>query len=437
MIPAIHIERLGLVNQPNSYSEFIPVYKNLINHDKFTIIAAMDPVSNPYAPGAGSPPPELAGRDELSSAVSVALKRLRIGRPAKSVLLVGLRGVGKTVLLGRMRTDADARGMTTLWVEAPEGRSLPAMLAPQLRVALLTLSRNERAKELAARALRGLAGFAQALKVRYQDIEVALDFEPEPGLADNSDLEQDLQALLEVAGLAAREAATALVVFVDELQYVEEDELASLITALHRTVQRSLPVVLVGAGLPQLRARMGRAKSYAERLFDFPDVGPLPPEAARYAIEKPARDEGVEIESDALDRIVAETHGYPYFLQEWGKHSWDAADESPIDLDDVETASRTAVATLDASFFRVRFDRLTPLEKRYLRAMAELGAGPHRSGEISGQLGREVTSLAPTRSQLIAKGMVWSPGHGDTAFTVPLFDGFMRRIMPGEEWKSG
>ena len=243
--------------------------------------------------------------------------------------------------------------------------------------------------------------------------------------------------MLEVAGLAASEAATVLVVFVDELQYVQEDELASLITALHRIAQRKLPVVLVGAGLPQLRARMGRAKSYAERLFEFSNVGPLPPEASRHAIEKPARDEGVEITSDALDRIVAETQGYPYFLQEWGKHAWDAADESPIDLDDVETASLTAVATLDASFFRVRFDRLTPLEKRYLRAMAELGAGPHRSGEISDQLGRAVISLAPTRNQLIAKGMVWSPGHGDTAFTVPLFDGFMRRIMPGEDWKSG
>ena len=361
----------------------------------------MDPVSNPYAPGAGSPPPELAGRDELRSAVSVALKRLRIGRPAKSVLLVGLRGVGKTVLLDRMRLDADAGGMTTFWVEAPENRSLPAILAPQLRAALLKLSRNERAKELATRALRGLAGFARALKVRYQDIEVALDFDPEPGLADNGDLEQDLQALLEVAGLAAREAATALVLFIDELQYVEEDELASLITALHRTVQRSLPVVLVGAGLPQLRARMGRAKYYAERLFDFPDVGPLPPEASRHAIEKPARDEGVEITSDALDRIVAETQGYPYFLQEWGKHAWDAAAESPINLDDVATASLTVVAALDASFFRVRFDRLTPLEKRYLRAMAELGAGPHRSGEISDQLDRAVTSLAPTRNQLL------------------------------------
>lgn len=396
----------------------------------------MDPVRNPYAPGAGAPPPELAGRDDLRSAVDIALQRLRIGRPAKSVLLVGLRGVGKTVLLDRMRLEAEAAGLTTLWVEAPENRSLPAILAPQLRTALLGLSRNEQAKALATRALRGLAGFAGALKLRYQDIEVALDFDPEPGLADNGDLEQDLQALLEVTGTAANEADTALVLFVDELQYIDEDELSALIVALHRTVQRRLPVILVGAGLPQLRARMGRAKSYAERLFDFPEVGPLPPEVARFAIEKPALDEGVEIKSDALERIVVETQGYPYFLQEWGKHAWDVANESPISLDDVAAATKTAVAALDASFFRVRFDRLTPLEKRYLRAMAELGPGPLRSGEIAEQLGREVTSLAPARSQLIAKGMVWSPGHGDTAFTVPLFDGFMRRIAPGNDWKS-
>ena len=396
----------------------------------------MDPVRNPYAPGAGSPPPELAGRDDLQRIVEIALQRLRIGRPAKSLLLVGLRGVGKTVLLDQMRLDADAAGMTTLWAEAPENRSLPAMLTPHLRTALLKLSRNEQAKALATRALRGLAGFANALKLKYQDIEVGLDFAPEIGLADNGDLEQDLQALLEVTGLAAKKAETALVLFIDELQYVKEDELAALITALHRTVQRRLPVVLVGAGLPQLRARMGRAKTYAERLFDFPEVGPLPPEAAKFAIRKPAQDEGVEIEPDALERIVTKTHGYPYFLQEWGKHTWDAADDSPIMLDDVETASATAVAALDDSFFLVRFDRLTPAEKRYLRAMAELGSGPHRSGEIADQLGREVTSLAPTRSQLIAKGMVWSPGHGDTAFTVPLFDQFMRRIMPNDDWKS-
>jgi AAA ATPase domain len=395
----------------------------------------MDPVRNPYAPGAGTPPPELAGRDELRKTIRIALERVRAGRPTKSVLMVGLRGVGKTVLLDRMRDDAEASGIHTIRVEAPESRSLPAILAPQLRQALLRLSRIGKAKELAQRALRGLAGFAKALKMKYQDIEVGFDFEPEPGLADNGDLEHDLQALLEVTGIAAKEAGTALAIFVDELQYVEEEELAALITALHRTAQRSLPVVLVGAGLPQLPGRMGRAKSYAERLFDFPQVGPLSEDAARIAIAKPASDQGVEVTDDALHRIFQETHGYPYFLQEWGKHAWDAADASPIALPDVELASEITVAALDESFFRVRFDRLTPLEKKYLRAMAELGPGPHRSGDISDQLNREVTSLGPTRGQLIAKGMIWSPSHGDTAFTVPLFDEFMRRIMPGDDWK--
>jgi hypothetical protein len=244
-----------------------------------------------------------------------------------------------------------------------------------------------------------------------------------------------LHALLESAGAAAQKAGTALAIFADELQYVKEEELAALITALHRTAQRRLPVVLVGAGLPQLRGRMGRAKSYAERLFDFPEIGPLSPEATELAIAKPARAQGVEVTQDALDLLVKETHGYPYFVQEWGKHSWDTACASPITRKDVEDASMTAIAALDESFFRVRFDRLTPAEKRYLRAMAELGPGPHRSGDIAEALGREVTSLGPTRNQLIAKGMIWSPHHGDTAFTVPMFDAFMRRIMPDDDWK--
>ena len=395
----------------------------------------MDPIKNPYAPGAGTPPPELAGRDELRETVRIALERVRAGRPTKSILMVGLRGVGKTVLLDRLRDDAEATGIQTLRVEAPESRSLPAILAPQLRQALLRLSRNEQAREFAQRALRGLAGFAKALKLKYQDIEVGLDFDPEPGLADNGDLEHDLQALLEVTGDAAKKAGTALVMFVDELQYVKEEELAAMITALHRTAQRSLPVVLVGAGLPQLPGKMGRAKSYAERLFDFPQIGPLPHDAARLAIAKPALDQGVVVEEDALDRIIQETRGYPYFLQEWGKHAWDAADASPITLQDVERATASAIAALDESFFRVRFDRLTPLEKKYLRAMAELGSGPHRSGDIAAQWSRAVTSLGPTRSQLIAKGMIWSPSHGDTAFTVPLFDEFMKRIIPDDDWK--
>jgi hypothetical protein len=350
--------------------------------------------------------------------------------------MVGLRGVGKTVLLDKLREDAEGSGLQTIRVEAPENRSLPAMLAPQLRQALLRLSRNEQARELAQRALRGLAGFAKALKVKYQDIEVGFDVEPEPGLADNGDLEHDLQALLEVVGAAAKRAGTALALFVDEMQYVEDEQLASLITALHRTAQRSLPVVLVGAGLPQLPGKMGRAKSYAERLFDFPQIGPLAPAAARLAITKPAEDQGVLVDADALTQIIQETHGYPYFLQEWGKHAWDAATRSPITAQDVKQATITAIAALDASFFRVRFDRLTPLEKRYLRAMAELGPGPHRSGDIADQLDREVTSLGPTRSQLIVKGMIWSPSHGDTAFTVPLFDEFMKRTIVSDDWKK-
>jgi predicted transcriptional regulator len=348
--------------------------------------------------------------------------------------MVGLRGVGKTVLLDRMRDDAEASGLATVRIEAPEGRSLPAILAPQLRQALLRLSRNERAKDLAVRALRGLAGFAKALKVSYADIAVGLDFEPEAGLADNGDLEHDLQDLLEASAQAAREANTALILFVDELQYVPEEQLAALIVALHRTAQRQLPVVLVGAGLPQLRGKMGHAKSYAERLFDFPEIGALPPAAAEIAIRKPAKDQGVEIEEDALQRIIRETRGYPYFLQEWGKHAWDSATGTSITRKDVELASKLAIAALDESFFRVRFDRLTPLEKKYLRAMADLGPGPHRSGDIAEKLDRKVTALGPTRNNLISKGMVWSPNHGDTAFTVPLFDEFMRRIMAGDDW---
>lgn len=396
----------------------------------------MDPIRNPFAPGAGTRPPELAGRDELLETIRVALERTRLQRPTKSVLMVGLRGVGKTVLLDRMRDDAEAVGIHTLRIEAPEGRSLPAIVAPGLRQSLLRLSRNEQAKDLAQRALRALAGFAKALKVKYRDIEVGFDFEPEPGLADNGDLEIDLQALLEAAGAAAQQATTALAMFLDEMQYVEEDELAALITALHRTAQRGLPAILVGAGLPQLRGRMGNAKSYAERLFDFPEIGPLSAEEAKLAIRKPVNDQDCEVTEEALDRIVEETRGYPYFVQEWGKHSWDAADASPITREDVDNASASAIAALDESFFRVRFDRLTPSEKRYLRAMAELGPGPHRSGDIAEALGREVTSLGPTRASLINKGMIYSPSHGDTAFTVPLFDEFMRRIMPGNDWRA-
>lgn len=394
----------------------------------------MDPVRNPFAPGAGTPPPELAGRDDLRERVRITLERIRAHRAAKSVLMIGLRGVGKTVLLDKIRMDAESANIHTMRAEAPEARSLPAILAPQLRQALLRLSREKKARDLARRALRGLAGFVGALRIKYDDIEVGLDLEPEPGLADNGDLEHDLQELLEVVGEAAARIDSVLAMFIDEMQYVREAELAALITALHRTAQRQLPVVLVGAGLPQLPGQFGRAKSYAERLFDFVTIGPLPPRDAETALVMPVRREGVAFSRRALDQVIKRTQGYPYFLQEWGSHCWDAADRSPISTPDVATASAIVVAALDEGFFRVRFDRLTPSEKKYLRAMAELGPGPHRSGDIAQVLHREVQSVAPVRSNLIKKGMVWSPSHGDTAFTVPIFDEFLKRIMPEDRW---
>lgn len=390
----------------------------------------MDAIKNPFSPGAGSPPPELAGRGTVRTAVDVCLARLQIGKQAKSVIMVGLRGVGKTVLLDQMLRDAEANGFHTLRIEAPENRSLPALLAPQIRLALLRLSKVDAAKDYAVRGLRALAGFAGKMKVTFNDIEVGLDFDAEPGLADNGDLEGDLTTLLEQVGLAAQQANTVLVIFIDELQYVKEEQLAALISALHRCSQKQLPVTVVGAGLPQLIGRMGEAKSYAERLFTFPFIGALEDKDARDAIEKPIQKEGAKIEKNAVDTIVTKTRGYPYFLQEWGKHSWDIAPQSPITNQDVINASATTIATLDESFFRVRFDRLTVAEKKYLRAMAALGSGPHRSGDIAEKLSRNVQSVAPVRSSLISKGMVWSPTHGDTAFTVPLFDEFMRRIMP-------
>ncbi len=396
----------------------------------------MSPLNNPFSPGAGTQPPELAGRDELRETLRVGMERTRRGLSAKCVVMTGLRGVGKTVLLDRVRLDAEDSGIQTLRIEAPEDRSLPAILLPELRQTLLRLSRIHAAKDLAERALRALAGFAKAMKVKFDDIEVGLDFEPEQGLADNGDLEQDLQMLMEAVGQAAAKADSAAVLFIDEVQYIREKEMAALITTLHRMAQRKLPVLMVGAGLPQIPGQMGKAKSYAERLFDFPIVGPLSQEAAKQAIARPVESQQSHIEEDALELIYQQTHGYAYFLQEWGKHAWDAAAASPIRRSDVLAASITAVAALDDSFFRVRFDRMTPGEKRYLRAMAELGPGPHRSGDVAEVLDRKVTSLGPVRNKLMAKGMIWSPSHGDTAFTVPLFDEFMHRVMKGTDWKD-
>ncbi len=390
----------------------------------------MDPRLNPYAPGAGTPPPELAGRDDLIERSAIALDRIRAGRAARSFILYGLRGVGKTVLLNRVEQAARARGFATAKMEVPEDRSLPALLVPNLRVLLLQLSRGEMVKAGVRRALRALAGFAKGLRFKYQDLEVGLEYEPEAGLADSGDLETDLAALLIAVGSAAAERGTAAALFVDELQYVAEEQLAALISGFHHAAQAQVPITMVAAGLPQIVGQSGRAKSYAERLFEFASVDRLDPEAARAALCVPAEKENIRFDEQAIAEILRQTLGYPYFLQEWGKHSWNVADRSPIEPDDAERATVQALAELDASFFRVRFDRLTPSEKRYLRAMADLGAGPHRSGDIADRLKRKVTTVAPVRNGLIVKGMIYSPAHGDTAFTVPLFEGFMKRTMP-------
>lgn len=390
----------------------------------------MDPRNNPYAPGAGTPPPELTGRDSIIERAAVALDRIRDGRAARSLIFYGLRGVGKTVLLNRIRLDAEARAILSVRVEAPEDRSLPALLAPAIRAVLVRLSRLEAAKAGAHNALRALAGFVSALKIKFQDIEIGLDVEPEKGTADSGDLINDLTELVAVLGKAAAEKRTAIVFFIDELQYVPEEQLAALITAFHNASQEQLPVTMVAAGLPQLLGQMGSAKSYAERLFEFVTIDQLDKTAAIEALCIPAEKEGVRYEDAATAEVLSQTHCYPYFLQEWGKHCWDVAEHSPITGDNAMAASAQALAALDASFFRVRFDRLTPSQKRYMRAMAELGPGPHRSGDVAELLGKKVSTVAPTRNALIAKGMIYSPAHGDTAFTVPLFDGFMKRTMP-------
>jgi hypothetical protein len=390
----------------------------------------MDPRRNPYAPGAGTPPPELAGRDEIIERAAIALDRIRAGRAARSLILNGLRGVGKTVLLQRIRQTAELEGFIPVGIEAPEDRSLPSVLGPALRTTLIRLSRGVAAKTAVQKALRALAGFTKAAKVKYDDVEFSVDFESLPGLADSGDFETDLTDLLLTVGEAAAEEKTAVVIFIDELQYIPEPQLAALISALHRANQNQLPITMVAAGLPQLLGQMGRAKSYAERLFEFVPIGPLEGEAARRALSVPAAAEAVEFQDEAIDEILVRTEGYPYFLQEWGKHAWAEAVSSPITLGDARRATEVAISELDASFFRVRFDRLTPAEKRYMRAMAELGPGPHRSGDIAEMLGRKINAVAPVRSRLIEKGMIYSPAHGDTAFTVPLFDGFMRRVMP-------
>lgn len=390
----------------------------------------MDPFQNPFSPGAGSPPPQLAGRDDLLKEASITLGRIRAGRYERSLMLVGLRGVGKTVLLNRIRDMAEENGYGIVMIEATENRSLPALLLPPLRQVLFGFASMADVSDKVKRGLRVLRSFVGCFRATINDVEFGLDIDPERGTADSGDLEADLSELLVSVGEAAQDRRTAVAIIIDEMQYLSEDEMSALIMAVHRISQRQLPIVLIGAGLPQLVGLAGRSKSYAERLFRYPVVGPLPEVEAMKALQSPVVSQGVSFTEDALRELIRITHGYPYFLQEWGYNTWNIAPATPIRVEDVLDATNIAIRKLDESFFRVRFDRLTPREKDYMRALSDLGAGPHRSGDVADRLGVKVRSIAPLRSGLIRKGMIYSPAHGDTAFTVPLFDEFMLRTMP-------
>ena len=389
----------------------------------------MDPTKNPFSPGAGTPPPELSGRQDVLDKAQIALARLKARRSEKSFLLIGLRGVGKTVLLNEINNMALNNGYESTFIEAHEHRRLDNLLIPGLRRILLKLD-NGGVNKKVKRGLRILKSFLNSVRIKYQDMEINLDIDPERGFADTGDVEVDLPDLIEAVGEAALEKKTTIAIIVDELQYLSEKEISALIMAVHRTSQRQLPVILIGAGLPQLIGLTGRSKSYAERLFDFPEIGPLKKQDAFDTLQNPVEGQGVRFKLNALKEIFQQTEGYPYFLQEWGYQSWNLSNSNEINLTTVKKATKASLEKLDQGFFRVRFDRLTPSEKKYLRALSEFDSGPQRSSDIADILGLQPQTVAPTRNNLIKKGMIYSPAHGDTEFTVPLFGDFMKRVIP-------
>lgn len=391
----------------------------------------MDPVRNPFVPGAGSPPPKLAGRDDIISEATTAIKRTLAGRSNKSQILLGLRGTGKTVLLNKIEQIAAENNHVTSFIEAQDREKFLDQLYPQIYQALRKLSGVETAKKYAYDAMRALKSFVGAFKISVGDTTVSVD--PDVGTADSGNIESDLSDLFIRIGQAAQAANKGWSLFVDEMQNLPKQHLAALIVAIHKTNQRQLPVMFFGAGLPQIAALSGNAKSYAERLFSFPPVGALNQDAAKLAIRIPIENEGESISDEALSEIVKQTEGYPFFLQEWGYQAWNAAASSPITLDNVKQASNDALRRLDDDFFRVRFDRLTPKEREYVKAMARLGKAPYRSSEVAEQLKEDISSLAPCRAQIIKKGMIYSPAYGDIAFTVPMFEDYLTRLQQREK----
>ena len=389
----------------------------------------MDANRNPFNPGAGVMPPELRGREDALDAAVLALERTARGRYARSLLFTGLRGVGKTVLLRETRNRARERGYLAEMLEAQDGQSLSALLIPALRRTLLDLNQRAKAVEAVKRGLRVLRSFLGKVKIDAGGIDLTLDVDPEAGRADSGNFEEDLADLLVAVGEAAQAASHPVAILIDELQYLAKADLAALIRGLHAVNQENLPLLLFGAGLPQLAGQAGDAKSYAERLFSFVTLDRLGQQDAYAAIRGPVEEEKAAVSDEALAEVFEHTRGYPYFLQEWGYNAWNLAEGNEITLAAAKQATERSIAKLDESFFRVRFDRLTPAEREYMLCLADLGEGAQKSADVAARANKTTRAVGPVRDSLIKKGMIYSPEHGLIAFTVPLFDGFMHRQL--------
>lgn len=388
----------------------------------------MDPIRNPYSPGVGTPPPYLAGRDDLLAAFETLLGRAVIGNAVQPLVLSGLRGVGKTVLLLRWRSQANAAGWAASHIEARGGADLRSQLADALVDLLRQVSRRYRNADRLDRLKRVGASFARAAGATVSRGGLAIDVDPEPGVADSGDLETDLTELLVELGRAARDEGTGAVILIDELQDAGAERLAGVVGACHRINQERLPALIVGAGLPTVGKVLSDAKSYADRLFDLRSVGPLEGDAQDQAIVEPAEEFGVEFDRDALTELRTLAGGYPFFIQTHAKFVWDAAVESPIGTADVAAAAPRAEDQLRRSFFGPRYDRATPAERRYMHAMAALGDAGVSTADVAGRLSRRQSDVSVQRDGLLSKGLVYSPERGLVAFTVPHMSTYLRSL---------
>ena len=384
----------------------------------------MDPIANPYTPNAGSRPPELAGRAAEFEQFRVLIGRLKRGTTEQSMVIRGLRGVGKTVLLNTFEDHAEAEGFLTYYHELTPDSSLVAEIARDAQAALARLKLSARATG----AIREALGHLGTIKiVGPEGIELAVDLRK----ADEGTITADLSQLFLQLGSAAANKGSGVVFLLDEVQFVSEVEYRAVVSALHRATQKNMPITLVAAGLPQIPRLTGEARSYAERLFTFPVIANLPADDARAALVEPARQQGVKYAEDAVELALSWTEGYPFYIQQLGKHAWNLADRSPIRAADIEAAMPAAQAALDSSIYEVRVQRATDQERRYMRAMAELGEGPYRSGAVAAALGRKTAAVSMIRQRLLDKGLVYATeDYGYVDFTVPRFGEFMARYMP-------